>query len=330
MNPRLSDSIEEAQLLLAYASRNGIAIDPATISTVVAIGYKKDAGTVAEQDEAAFWPALEALAAKVSPVTVLSLKAITDVRTTQHRGFLARLFNSRFSEWSVARRAVLWYTSLAVVSLALLLVVQIYWLFGLSIQSDLQEDKTAYDKNRTSLITAKDDERDKLRDERSTLELESRSDYKLLERWSRPWEDNCTPSNTACECASSDPGAYEACLNISRESSSKVVLSVLQRYLLPLLYGLLGASVYILRTLSNQIRARTYSEAANIDFRIRLYLGTLGGMVSAWFISPETAGSLVKTLSPFAIAFLCGYSVELLFAVMDKIITAFSKPQTPS
>ena len=327
MNPRLSDSIEEAQLLLAYAARNGITIDPATIGTVVALGYKKNAGTIAKQDEAAFWPALEGLAAKVSPVTVLSLKAITDVRITEHRGFLARLFNSRFSEWSIARRAVLWYTSLAVISLALLLVVQIYWLFGLSIQGDLQEDKAAYDKNRATLATAKDEEREKLRDERSTLELESRSDYKLLERWSRPWQDNCDPATSACDCASSDAGALQACMDISRESSSKVVLSILQRYILPLLYGLLGASVYILRTLSNQIRARTYSEASNIDFRIRLYLGTLGGMVSAWFISPEVAGNLVKTLSPFAIAFLSGYSVELLFAMMDKIISAFSKPQ---
>ena len=116
-------------------------------------------------------------------------------------------------------------------------------------------------------------------------------------------------------------------MNIARESSTKVVLSVLHRYILPLLYGLLGASVYILRTLSSQIRARTYSEASNIDFRIRLYLGTLGGMVSAWFINPEVAGGLVKSLSPYAIAFLAGYSVELLFAVMDKVIGAFSKQQ---
>ncbi|MBV8635772.1 MAG: hypothetical protein JO002_14855 [Burkholderiaceae bacterium] len=327
MNPRLPESIEEAQLLLAYASRNGIALDPATINVVVAAGNKITAGTMGEADEAAFWPAFETLAAKVSPVTVLSLRAIMDVRTTKHHSFPARLFKSRFSEWSVARRAVLWYTMLAVVSLALLLVVQIYWLFGLSIQSDLQEDKAAYEKATAALVTAKPEERNKLDDERSTLELESRSDYKLLERWSRPWEDKCDPSKTVCDCASSDAGAYQACLNISRESSAKVVLSILQRYLLPLLYGLLGASVYILRTLSAQIRARTYSEAANIDFRIRLYLGTLGGMVSAWLISPEVAGGLVKTLSPFAIAFLSGYSVELLFAVMDRIISAFSKPQ---
>ncbi len=327
MNPRLPESIEEAQLLLAYAARNGIAIDPATIDTIVAVGYKREAGTIAEADESAFWQALEVLAAKVSPVTVLSLQAIMDVRTTQPHSFPARLFRSRFSLWSVARRAVFWYTGLAIISLGLLLVAQIYWLFGLSITGDIQEDQVAYEKVSIALATAKPEDQIKLDDQRNTLELESRSDYKLLERWSAPWGDDCDPKKGACDCLTSDVGAYKACVNISRETASKLVLSVLQRYILPLLYGLLGASVYILRMLSSQIRTRTYSEASNIDFRIRLYLGTLGGMVSAWFINPEVAGGLVKTLSPFAIAFLAGYSVELLFAVMDKIISAFSKPQ---
>ncbi len=325
MNPRLPECIEEAQMLLAYAAKNGIALDAGTIDTVVAVGGKASQGAVSEHDEAAFWPAFQALAAKVSPVTVSSLQAIMDVRTTKNHGFPARLFRSRFSHWSVARRAVLWYTGLAIASLGLLLVVQIYWLFGLSITGDIQEDRVNYDKISAAMATAKPEDQVKLDDERNNLALESRSDYKLLERWSAPWDNTCDPQKEACNCSSRDTGAYQACLNISRETTTKLVLSILQRYILPLLYGLLGASVYILRTLSSQIRTRTYSEACNIDFRIRLYLGTLGGMVSAWFINPEVAGGLVKTLSPFAIAFLAGYSVELLFAVMDKIIAAFSK-----
>lgn len=327
MNPRLTESIEDAQLLLAYAARNGITIDPATINTVVAVGNAVGSGKVGDQDEAAFWQALGDLAIKVSPVTVLSLNAIMDVRAKNVPKFALRLFGGRFSKWSVARRAVLWYTSLAVVSLALLLVMQIYWLFGVSITTDIEEDRVSYDKVVAAMVNAKPEEQNKLDDQRNNLALESQSDYKLLERWSSPWEENCEAKKNSCSCASRDPGAYEACMNIAREGSTKVVLSVLHRYILPLLYGLLGASVYILRTLSSQIRARTYSEASNIDFRIRLYLGTLGGMVSAWFINPEVASGFVKSLSPFAIAFLAGYSVELLFAVMDKIIAAFSKQE---
>jgi hypothetical protein len=327
MNPRLHESVEDAQLLLAYAAKNGIAVDDTTINTVVAIGNKIGEGTVSDQEEVAFWSALETLAAKISPVTVLSLHATMDVRATNAPGFLARFFGRRLSQWSVARRAVLWYTCLAIFSLGLLLVVQIYWLFGLSITGDIADAKAAYDKVTVAMVTAKPEEQSKLDDQRNNLDLENRSDYKLLERWGTPWERDCDSSKESCNCSSRDAGAYQACMDISRESTAKVVLSILQRYILPLLYGLLGASVYILRTLSSQIRARTYTEASNIDFRIRLYLGTLGGMVSAWFINPEVAGGLVKTLSPFAIAFLAGYSIELLFAMMDKIISAFSKPQ---
>jgi len=36
------------------------------------------------------------------------------------------------------------------------------------------------------------------------------------------------------------------------------------------------------------------------------------------------ADGLFRTLSPFALAFLAGYSVELLFAAMDRLIAAFT------
>jgi hypothetical protein len=33
---------------------------------------------------------------------------------------------------------------------------------------------------------------------------------------------------------------------------------------------------------------------------------------------------MFKAISPFALAFLAGYSVEVLFAAMDRFIAAFS------
>jgi len=331
MNPRLPECIQDAQLLLAYAAKNGIAVDRATINIVVKVGNKSAGGTVSDQDEAAFWPALESLAAKISPVTVLSLHATMDVRATDARGFLARLSGGRFGQRSAARRAVLWYTFLAFYSLITLVVVQIFWLFGLAVTGDIAETRATYEKISTSMATARPEDQARFDDQRNTLELQARADYKILERWSALWGVGGDSNKESCSSFSRDVGAYESCMNISRESSVKLMLSILQsillRYFLPLLYGLLGASVYILRTLSSQIRARTYTEASNIDFRIRLCLGTLGGMVSAWFINPEAGAGLIKTLSPFAIAFLSGYSVELLLALMDKIISTFTKQQ---
>ncbi|WP_395011407.1 hypothetical protein [Undibacterium sp.] len=82
--------------------------------------------------------------------------------------------------------------------------------------------------------------------------------------------------------------------------------------------------MYVLRTLSFEISTCIYTEASNIGFRIRLSLGTLGGMVFAWFVIPEKNDNVLQSLSPFALAFLAGYSVEILFAAMDRFLVAFT------
>jgi len=54
-----------------------------------------------------------------------------------------------------------------------------------------------------------------------------------------------------------------------------------------------------------------------------MQLGALGGLAIGWFYKPE-AGNIGSSLSPFALAFLAGYSVEVLFFAMDKFVFAFS------
>ncbi len=114
-------------------------------------------------------------------------------------------------------------------------------------------------------------------------------------------------------------------LNIARnrlflsEFSAEYVLIALQIYLLPLLYGFLGAVTFVLRTLSVEIRNLTYTRDSEIKYRLRLSLGALAGMAIGWFFKPEDV-NFVSSLSPFAIAFLAGYNVDVLFSIMDKMI----------
>jgi len=89
-----------------------------------------------------------------------------------------------------------------------------------------------------------------------------------------------------------------------------------------LLYGLLGACTYVLRALLNDIRALTYTHKSFIGYKVRVVLGTLSGLAISWFFPPSA--DILKTLSPLALAFLAGYSVEILFAAMDKFVSAFS------
>jgi hypothetical protein len=45
-----------------------------------------------------------------------------------------------------------------------------------------------------------------------------------------------------------------------------------------------------------------------------------------WFITPDQSASVIANLSPLALAFVAGYGSDLLFAVLDRIVHAFSAP----
>ncbi len=118
---------------------------------------------------------------------------------------------------------------------------------------------------------------------------------------------------------------HEKAGNKVQESINAAIfaLQIMQVFFLPLCYGLLGAVTFILRRLVIEIKTQTYSSESDINFYLKLALGALAGMTIGWFVVPDE-GSL-GSLSPFALAFLVGYNVEILFSLMDKIIANFSK-----
>jgi hypothetical protein len=106
--------------------------------------------------------------------------------------------------------------------------------------------------------------------------------------------------------------------------SAGFVLDILQSYILPLLYGLLGASAYVLRTMSNEIEEVKYSVGSNRGYALRLALGTLAGLIVGWFIFLLPGQTFLASISPFAVAFLVGYNIELIFSLMDNLIIKIS------
>ena len=104
----------------------------------------------------------------------------------------------------------------------------------------------------------------------------------------------------------------------------RIILEALNVYLLPLIYGLLGACAYVLRRLSLQIREYQYSPDSEVRLQLRLYLGALSGFAIAWFINDSTTPGLLQTITPLALAFIGGYSVEVVFAAMDNLVNTFS------
>ncbi len=350
-NPQIEESLHDAQILMSYGSASGIALDQATIKAIIETATQIKNGQITDEQETAFWQALINLSKAVYPVTISSLRATVDSYAPES----AKLFSFNIGRRSKARWAVYRYTFGTAAMLFFLLVCQVYWLWGTWIVSDIQKVKvqlTAIDQEIRQarqgqtvvmpkpavVAAAKDPPKPaavkppadqqsadlslaSLRTQRDNLLLQEEASYRLLTNWADYWDD---AEMITKMCISPILGRAKICENIARYQAVLVVLESFQRYLLPLLYGLLGCCVYILRTLSNEIRLKVYSEASNIEFRIRLYLGMLGGIVVAWFITPEASEGLMKNLSPFALAFLAGYSIELVFSAMDRLISAFT------
>src|SRR6185437_11945696 len=97
--------------------------------------------------------------------------------------------------------------------------------------------------------------------------------------------------------------------------------AILLQFVLPILFGTIGALAYVLRNTSDQIKSCTFSSTAPIRNWVRLMLGALMGLVIGLFNGLSTNVSL----PPLALAFLAGYGVEAVFSVFDGLIGQMKK-----
>ncbi len=89
---------------------------------------------------------------------------------------------------------------------------------------------------------------------------------------------------------------------------------------LPVLYALLGAGAYLLRSYEDQIKNRTLVTG---DRHVaRFLIAGIGGLVVGLFNFNVTQG---VSVSPFAVAFLVGYAVDVFFAFLEGLLQAFRR-----
>ena len=183
------------------------------------------------------------------------------------------------------------------------------------------------------------------RDELNSKGAELDANYSMLEKFMQWWplsklyyvQETPAPANAVNERGTQPPNpeaifvpsAFQYKSASSRAVAGQVI-DVMQKWLLPLLYGALGAMVFVVRTLSVQSRDRLFRREALVSLVLRVFLGMISGLAIGWFwnqsaTGPTTAGALTATtLSPFALAFVAGYGVELFFALLDKIVSTFT------
>ena len=318
----VTQAVGDAKVLLSYVIENGRAVDEKSVRTIVEAAQLVGAGGLSVDQEFAFWAAYREVASVAAPTSIASLRATLDLRAT----------DSAKRPWfghpsSLARRAVRYYTAWVILVLLVLLTVQVYQLFGVTATREIQALSKEYDALivKRQEVTAKGSSAQLELSDFATafenLQLRQRASYDLLLWWSDRLPDWIAPVPAPKVTSNDAMAAYR----LAVQQRALMINEALQRYVLPLLYGLLGSCVYVLRTLAAQIRARSYVESVNIDFRLRTYTGALSGLVVGWFFSSDSS-SVITTLQPNAIAFLAGYSVDLLFSAMDRILSAFSAP----
>lgn len=342
LTPEMEKVINDGQRLLTYIARNGhVSIDESVAQVIVKAKHKMQAGLWSAEDETQFLMCYDQLAKSVHPVTVDSIHAIIptiDPKSTKPQRKRTR-----------AEQAVIWYRRGTMCALIGLLMVQVCYLFGHALNANLlhldeQKQQLKMELSQAKQVANRPDVVERLADKIAMTEQQFDANYKLLANWNRLWtlgvplshsilpddEDAFATRARALQRQTASSEAIEALkLEQSRFAARQLlfehmlfaesVLKVLQGYILPLLYGLLGAFIFILRDLLREIKALTYSFDSEIRFRLRLTLGALGGMIIGWFLKPDEVNGLAS-LSPMALAFLMGYNVDILFAIMDKLI----------
>jgi hypothetical protein len=171
--------------------------------------------------------------------------------------------------------------------------------------------------------------------------------YAILENWidfyaqspvlipprPAPWPSPQTlQAVMEAERALAAAGETDAVIHAFLLETAKARLKAMSGYVLPLLYGLLGAAAYVLRSLSKEISDVTFSNVSHVRFILRLVLGMLSGISVGLVLTPEALPTTLSSVTPLALAFLAGYSVELVFSAMDRLISAFSSegPRSPA
>jgi hypothetical protein len=104
----------------------------------------------------------------------------------------------------------------------------------------------------------------------------------------------------------------------------EMLLVFFSGYLLPMLYGLLGACAFVLRKLSDEIDKMTYAHDARVRYTLRLNIGLLAGLAVGWFLKPGAGDPSLTSLSPLALAFIAGYGSDLFFVFLDKLVNTFA------
>ena len=332
------DALCDSERLLKYAAEVGIDVDPETRAAILhaRTTYPHE---WTEDIAAKLLASLTTLAADLKPVTAASLKAYqTDTRPTVHTYLM----------WSIILACIIIPVSVATFvtsAIAGALTTDINKANGLAVklraelgpptaagEPPLTMDKLP--KNVSAVDVIAD-----LQDYAATVRVINARARKLnhfvLPQANVPAEDLGTPeerkANFELPVGIADPLAARDLITNTYQDVRYFALTLLtdvavfygaiSTCILPVLYALLGTCAYLLRTFEFQMSSRTFipSAANSARFLIAAIGGAVVGLFNNFTITEQAS------IPPLAIAFLVGYAVDVFFAFLEGLLTAFTK-----
>lgn len=129
----------------------------------------------------------------------------------------------------------------------------------------------------------------------------------------------------AADAAAGNPAAMWESLSQANEHLIHAQVETLMRIWLPVLYGALGASLWVIRERYAQIREVRVSRTRALSRMSRLMLGAgAGSVIHMFYPLMPAAAEGYEALSLPAVAFIVGYNVEFAFALADEFIRRFT------
>lgn len=136
------------------------------------------------------------------------------------------------------------------------------------------------------------------------------------------------------------PSEYILEKNLTIKNNGLLVLQVINNCILLLLFGACGSVAYLLRKTSNALQNHTFTDIRWTTW-IRVLLGTFSGFFLGYLtgnnelinlLSSESTAvgsnpSTISMVSPWTMAFIGGYSADLLFSVINRFIYAITNDE---
>jgi hypothetical protein len=150
---------------------------------------------------------------------------------------------------------------------------------------------------------------------------------------------NRNPTNTTkaeIDDTNQTPAVHAACENGLREIAEyygripEAILGCITLYVLPCLYGFLGAGVSTLRSLRIKVDASLVNLTERAAILQDCLLGVVSGAVVGLFAAYLSKGGALDGIGVSTLAFLAGYNVTGLFALFDDISNRIFRGTPPA